>query len=162
MTELLKCPHCGSDLHPDERVTYNFSFWATPLVMVILSLMLVAFDLVDNGQQGSFSQRITWSPWAILGIWILFISVQLIRYQPYYEWLMIPVSGILFSIFLAGIDRRTGTNSGFARLDWAWFAIIPIITFLVIMPIAARLVRSQPTQYDRLSYLVDHLVEEQS
>ena len=160
MTELKRCPHCGKILKNDPRISYKFSRWASTIFVLILSLMLLALDLVDNGTTGTFSDRIGWSTWAILGLWIIFISVQLIRYQPYYEWLMIPISGILFSIFLFGIDRASGPNQGFMGLDWAWYAIIPILTFIVILPITARITRNQPTQYDRLEYLVDHLVEE--
>jgi len=160
MMEHKRCPHCGKQLNPDDRITYTFKWWSTILMTVILSLMLFALDLVDDGQHVNFSNRIEWSNWAILGLWLVFISVQLIRYQPYYEWLMIPVSGILFSIFIAMIDRYIPPNEGFMQLDWAWYVIIPVLTFVVILPIAARIAREQPTHYDRLEYLVEYLAEE--
>ena len=127
--------------------------------MIILSLMFLAFDLVDEGAGTEFGERIEWAPWAILGIWILYISVQLIRYQTYYGWLMVPVSGILFSIFIAGIDKALPPNEGVMGLDWSWYVIIPVMTFIVILPIVARISRQQPTHYDRLQYLVEHLEE---
>jgi hypothetical protein len=124
-------------------------------MVAVISLMLVAFDLID--ENSSTNSELQWSGWATLGVWILFISVQLIRYQPYYGWLMVPISGILLSVFIAGIDRYTGENRGVWGLDWSWYVIIPLMTFIVILPIIARLARKQPSHRDRLAYLVDHL-----
>jgi hypothetical protein len=163
MTDHDRCPHCGANLNPDPRTVYTFSKWATPVIVGLISLLLLAIDFVNDGPfNGEFISRFEWSQWATLGIWIFYMSVQLFRSHTAYRWLMIPFSGTLFSIFFIFLDLTQPPNDGFFALDWALYVVFPFIVFLVLLPIIARIAREAPTYQDQLEYLVDQLTEEQN
>ncbi len=154
---LTYCPHCGKELVISERYHAHFHRWGTVLFVILLSLMILALDVVDQ-----LPVKITWAYHTILGVWIFYISTQLIRYSPEYGYIMIPVSGILFSLFFYILDISFGKNDGFLHTDWAFFAIIPVITFVVIFPIVARIARYHPSYYDKLEFLVNTLEAEKN
>lgn len=163
MNDQERCPQCGANLNSDPRTTYTFAKWATPAIVGLISVLLLAIDFVNDGPyNGHFWSRFEWGQWATLGVWIFYISVQLFRLQPAYRWLMIPFSGTLFSIFFIFLDITNPPNDGFLHLDWSLYVVFPFLTFLVFLPIIARIARDAPTYQDQLEYLVDQLTEEQN
>lgn len=151
--KLTNCPSCGKDL--TEPQVYSFHKWATPAIVGLLSLMLILLDLVDDPiSEGS---SIDWSHWAVVGIWIFYITVQMLRFNPDYGWLLVPLGGVLFIIFFYFLDRFRDDNTGYLGLDWALKVIIPFSTFVVILPILSRMVRKQPSHLDILKHLVESL-----
>ncbi|MHA2028205.1 MAG: hypothetical protein ACW99A_11180 [Candidatus Kariarchaeaceae archaeon] len=152
---LTTCPHCGKEVGDRRRVTHTFRKWATPSLIILISLMLLALDVTLDGDVESWS--LEWAHWATIGIWLIYIPTQLLRSAPVYGWLIIPFGGILASIFFFLIDRAEGENNGFLGLDWAWGVIIPVMTFIVIFPIISHYARDEITHLDQLEYLVDSL-----
>lgn len=156
--KLLHCPHCGKHLYPDSKYDTRFHTWGTVAIVLVLSLMLFAIDLTSDGIYENWS--IDWAHLASLGVWIFYITTQMMRNNHEYAWIMIPVSGILFSFFFYSIDRLYGANKGFMETDWAWFVIIPIVTFVVLLPILGRFARKRPGHYQQLEYLVESIESE--
>ena len=151
--KLTNCPSCGKDL-VDPQV-YSFYKWATPAIVLVLSIMLILLDLVSSSSVDG--AKLSWAHWAVLGIWIFYITVQMLRFNPDYGWLLVPFGGILFDIFFYFLDHFRDDNSGILGLDWALYVIIPFTTFVVILPILARVARKQPSHLDILEHLVDSL-----
>ncbi len=148
-----RCPSCGYDLRVPS--VYSFHKWATPSIITLLSLMLIALDIVNNKN----SDGLEWAHWATVGIWIFYITTQFLRTNPDYGWLFVPIGGMLFVLFFFFLDRSTGENKGFMQLDWALNVIIPMFTFVIIMPIISRLARKEPAHIDILEQLIDSLEE---
>ena len=65
---LERCPHCGKELHPSPKYATRFHKWGTVASTVVLSLMLLAIDLVNDGDVQEW--RMDWSNYAIFGLWI--------------------------------------------------------------------------------------------
>ncbi|MDH5403917.1 MAG: hypothetical protein OEY49_15575 [Candidatus Heimdallarchaeota archaeon] len=151
------CPHCGKLLVPLPKYNYSFHRWATISYMFVLSIMLILFDLILDGKYELW--RFDWSQWAVFGLWILYITAQLLRSNPYFGWLVVPIGGILFTIFFMLLNKFEGSQTGFLGLTWAWSVIIPIQIFMVIFPILGHFARKSPTEEDRLQYMVDVLVK---
>ena len=151
------CPNCGKRLQ--KRPTYSFHYWGTISFVAIISLMLLALDIIpESGSK--IDWNLDWAHWTVLGIWIFYLSVQLLRYNVDYGWILIPFAGVLFSIFFYFLDISDGANTGFLGLDWGWYLIIPWITFVVILPIFARIARNQPEHIEILRDFVDQLEDE--
>ena len=115
--------------------------------------MLILIDLSQNGQ-------LNWSLWTVLGVWTIYIPVQILRNSPHYGWIIIPILGIILSLFLLNLDKSLGINDGIWGYDWALTAVIPIFTFVVLFPITARFARDQPNEYERLEWFVETLEDE--
>jgi hypothetical protein len=120
--------------------------------------MLFALDFTIDGKIKSW--ELEWAHWATLGVWIFYITVQLLRSHPYYGWVIVPFGGVLFSFFFFFLDRLRGDNQGFLGLDWAWPVIIPILTFVVFFPIVSHFAQYKLTHLDQLEHLVDSLAQE--
>ena len=153
-----RCPHCGKKLLPDPRYIYTFRKWGTPALLILISLMLLLLDLLLDGKFNEWA--LEWAHWAVLGIWTLYVPVQLLRLNPNYGWLIVPFAGILFSLFFFYLDKLRGENTGFLGIDWAWSVIIPIITFIVAFPIVSHYARKELTHIDQLEYMVETLSRE--
>lgn len=149
------CPHCGNKIRDQNQFSHTFKKWATPSLIVLISLMLFALDATVDGDVSQW--EIEWAHWATVGIWFIYIPTQLLRTAPIYGWLIIPFGGLLASIFFFLVDRSNGENIGFLGLDWAWFVILPIITFLVLFPIISHYGRDEITHLDQLETLVQSL-----
>ena len=149
------CPHCGNNLSETKQFSHTFKKWATPSLIMLISLMLFAIDVTVDGNTSQW--EIEWAHWATVGIWFIYIPTQLLRTAPIYGWLIIPFGVILASIFFFLVDRSTGENEGFVGLDWAWPVIIPIFTFLVLFPIISHYGRDEATHLDQLESLVQSL-----
>lgn len=149
-----RCPHCGMRLDVDLKYTYQYRAWAIPSVVILISLMLFSLDYFA-------CLTFTWSPWAVLGLWIIYIPIQLLREAPQFGWVVIPFMASAFSVFLLYLDRSTGENSGHYGFDWGPFAVIPIVTFFVILPMLAHFARQNYTEYDRLVDLIEILETEE-
>ncbi|MCY3414930.1 MAG: hypothetical protein INQ03_24990 [Candidatus Heimdallarchaeota archaeon] len=147
------CPHCGKPVHEAPKYNYAFKPWATPMYILLISIMIFVIDFVHN-------QIIAFSYWAILGIWLLYIPVQLLRANPRQGWIIVPLGGLMLSFFLVIMDKQYGDNSGTFGLDWAPLALAFVITFMVFFPIVARLARDAPSEIDRLRLFIEHLEEE--
>ena len=157
---LLHCPHCGKDLYPKSKYDTRFHKWGTVVIVIVLSMMLFAIDFTNDGIYENWS--VDWAHLASLGLWTFYISTQMMRNNPEYAWVMIPVAGVLFSLFFYFIDKLYGANEGFMETDWSWFVIIPITTFVVILPILGRIARKRPGHYQQLEYLVETIESELS
>ena len=158
--KLLHCPHCGKELHPEAKYDTKFHTWGTIAIVLVLSVMLFAIDFTSDGIYENWA--VDWAHLASLGVWIFFLTTQMMRYNPEYAWIMIPFAGILFSFFFYYLDKLYGLNEGFMGTDWSWFVIIPICTFVVILPILGRFARQRPGHYQQLEHLVDTIESELS
>ena len=150
-----RCPHCGKQLDSLNLYSYSFKKWATPLFISFISVMLLLIDFAINN---TFS----WSPWAAVGIWGIYVPVQLLRTTPNQGWIIIPFTGVLLSFFLYFLDRRDPPNDQAWGLDWAGIAIVPIVTFLVIFPILGHIARDEPNEQERLELFIEQLEHEES
>lgn len=150
------CPHCGKEITKSNQLSHTFRKWATPSLIVLISLMLFALDVTVDGDISDW--EVEWAHWATIGIWFIYIPTQLLRTAPIYGWLIIPFGGILMSIFFFLVDRSNGDNGGFLQLDWAWSVIIPVFTFLVLFPIISHYGRDEVSHLDQLESLVESLV----
>ena len=163
-----RCPHCGRLLERDPRFTYTFHNWSTHAYVIIISVMLILIDFIQNGAYTfaissffqDFNNRTEWSKWAVLGLWAFYLPAQYLRSRPHYGWFIVPLFGAVFDVFFVILDEEHGANSGFLGLDWAWYVILPISTFIIAFPLIARMARIQPTYLDQLEYLVDTLDSE--
>ncbi len=149
------CPHCGNNISDTTQYSHTFKKWATPSLIILISLMLFALDVTVDGKVSEWD--IEWAHWATIGIWFIYIPTQILRSAPIYGWLIIPFGGILASIFFFLVDNSNGDNNGFLGLDWAWTVIIPVVTFVVLFPIVSHYARDEITHLDQLEHLVNSL-----